>query len=179
MKHMQIRILIYSYNVVNWENMVSAIEELIYSTHNIPSIPSEYYLEGINNIRKCTVGNIIYNNIITTIDPVKFIEDTFDLSFCQTYFDGKLLHHYSQTLNYIGTFINPLLNAKINPDAYYHNIALGIRPALRNNTQELLEYINRRLSEIREERIVKYTSRNFTIISKEDFEYSVAKWKFD
>lgn len=67
--------------------------------------PSEYLVNGIFKSQKyniknttCTMGSEI-NIIQVNSNPKDFIMNAFDLSFCQSYFDGEFIYYHKDTLS--------------------------------------------------------------------------------
>lgn len=77
---------------------------------------------------------VILNFVFTKNDPVEFVVKKFDMSQCQTFFDGKIMYFHEETLEKKG------LAFKVS------------------------ENFNKYLKENLRDRIVKYQQRNFTII---------------
>lgn len=79
------------------------VDRYIFDTYGTKGIPSEYLIEGILRSKMYTVNDKLRFNVIqVAFNPMNFVKNTFDFTFCQTVFDGLNLHFYPLTLQKIG-----------------------------------------------------------------------------
>jgi hypothetical protein len=98
-------------NTLNYiQKDLSPIDKWIYAKYDIRTEHSPYILRDVLRSRKHildngTVINVIHVDTEGTLE--EFIMNTFDLSICQTYFDGRILYYNDLTLTRDCFIANP------------------------------------------------------------------------
>ena len=136
-------------------NGYSLFDLYMFKMHPEYQIEFEYFFKHIVKSRQYIVSKARINVVCLSCDPTDFINNTFDFSFCQTYFTGDKLYYHPDTLNRSGFLVNdPIITISSRHTRYiwYDNIKY-------TNIQD---FIKCKLKL----RMKKYMDRGFTINMK-------------
>lgn len=139
------------------------LDYFIYKSYNLKGIPESYLINGIIKTRKYKVTDKLHFNLINTLkDPLVFIKENFDLSFCQTYFDGINMYFRPLTLIKKGFIVSyPVKKEK----KQYHVSKQKNKPGSSSDLNNLYpDNIESQITSNLEERIKKYKERGFIIV---------------
>lgn len=139
-----------------------------------------YIIDGILKSFKYINGNVNINIVLINCNVVDFINNTFDLSFCQTHFDGDYTYYEKYTLYKKGYIENDRFNFKENK----HNLRRKDLKVEEDSSPSTIpsyyphnpqEYI-KKLYEYRKD---KYEKRGFEICQKYELELQLfSQFKF-
>ncbi len=145
------------------KNGWDSVANHIYNTYNNKGTPSVYIIDGILRSRTYVISNELRFNVIQVVcNPIDFVINTFDFSFCQTIFDGHTMYFHELTIEKIGWRLHWSLDVlkkrenycQTTDDKYINNI---VYPS--NIKDYALDQNERRLQ--------KYESRGFIIKNSE------------
>lgn len=167
-------------------------EKWIHKEYNINSKPEIYCMRDVIASKKYQINHKTCINIILvdTNDVEEYIKNDFDLSFCQTIFDGKEMKYWDMTLHKVG-FISNTRQQKVKNgyhltqieaqteldrlDQRFHPIHSNISLEDEKNFIKSRIYVDP-IEEL-QQRMEKYKSRGFTILNPHDSKLIITEIK--
>lgn len=146
------------------EICLTKIDRYLYGTYGMSGTPSTYMIDGIIRNKYYKISDkLVFNVVQVNKNPFDFVKETFDFSFCQTIFDGKVLHFHPLTLAKMGYRLHSSLCRYKKREPYHMSRTTG-----KKNVDEFLKYPDNPaiyMCEQNEKRRKKYEDRGFMIVN--------------
>lgn len=147
---------------------ISPIECWIYRTWKNGGKAEVYLIHGVIRTKRIKMNEELnFNLVYVNMPPLTFVETMFDMTMCQTAFDGSTLFYHPLTSLHLGLVVNAPTRAKVFKE--YHKRQ---KTASKSPVEEFSFYppnIHEILAEKLKQRVKKYEERGFTFISTFDF----------